>query len=330
MDHRTILCFGFGFSANHLVRLMGAMDPDPIATKFIGTTRALPRPSPDPLADPSPDPLAETLPDPLPETLPDTPPKTLPTPPPQSSPTQLLVFNETTPLPKQIVQSATHILFSIPPDEKGDLAFRHHRTHIASSPRLRWAGYLSTSGVYGDCGGNWIDETQPPKPLSPQAQRRLKAEQQWSNLFADTSASFQIFRLPGIYGPTRSVLERCLNGTAKRVAVANHFSCRIHIEDIAQTLLASIHNPSDGTVYNVVDDKPAPTQEVVEYASRLLGLKPPPLVKLESLSPIAKRFYLENRRIKNHRIKTELGVRLKYPNYKKGLEAIYQQFHNAP
>jgi len=269
MNKKAILCFGFGFSASYLAKIMKQWE-------FIGTSRTAKQ--------------------------------------------GRLIFNQTTPLPDTIIQQASHVLFSIPPDENGDLAFRLHHKQIASSPNLKWAGYLSTSGVYGDCKSNWIDETAPPNPISTQAKRRLNAEQQWGNLFANSKINFQIFRLPGIYGPTRSVLEKILNGTARRIRTHNHFNCRIHVEDIAQTLRASILKPNNKAVYNVVDDEPAPNHKVVEYAAKLMGVKPPPFTKVPNLA--SQRFYLESRRIKNERIKSELGVKLIHPNYMAGLEAI--------
>ena len=233
-----------------------------------------------------------------------------------------LRFNERTPLPEAVVRRASHVLFSIPPSADGDLARRMHGMALAASPNLRWAGYLSTSGVYGDCRGEWVDESRRPNPQSPPARRRLAAERAWAESFAPTDVAFHIFRLAGIYGLGRSALERCLAGVARRIVAApNHFLCRIHAEDVAQTLKASISRPRDGAVYNVADDEPAPSAKVVEYACELLGMPPPPARDWRTLAA-ARRFYEESRRLSNRLIKTELGVHLKHPNYRQGLRAL--------
>lgn len=234
------------------------------------------------------------------------------------------LFNDHHPLDEAVIKRASHVLLSIPPSENGDPSLRLHGAALASSPRLQWAGYLSTVGIYGDCYGEAVDESRSPNPTSPQSKRRLAAERAWGELFAPTAVAFHIFRLAGIYGVGRSALVRCLNGTAERVI--GHPLCRIHAEDVAQTLKASIAKPRNRAIYNVADDQPTPTAEVVEYACRLLGLPPPPKRDWRQLPPhrlrVVRRFYTECRRLTNGLIKNELGVRLKYPNYKSGLEAL--------
>lgn len=213
----------------------------------------------------------------------------------------------------------THLLSSVPPDADGDPVLRAHGAAIA---RLRpaWIGYLSTTGVYGDRDGAWVDEAAPPQPGEPRSQRRLAAERAWAAL--DPPA--HIFRLAGIYGPGRSAIDQLRNGTAKRVVKPGHLFSRIHVDDIATVLEASIAGPNPGAVYNLCDDAPEQSDVVVAYAAELLGIVPPPAIPYEQaeLTPMARSFYAERRRVRNDRIKRELGVILRYPSYREGLKAI--------
>ena len=238
-------------------------------------------------------------------------------------------FASGTPLdnPAGVLGEATHLLCSIPPDDDGDPAVIAHAADLARhGTGLRWIGYLSTTGVYGDHGGAWVDETTPTAPASDRARRRLVAERQWQALGERIGVPAHVFRLPGIYGPGRSALDQVRAGTARRIMRPGQVFSRIHIVDIATTLLASMDQQHEGTIYNVADDEPSPQADVVDFACHLLGVASPPRVdyaEIEaSLSPMARSFYAESRRIRNDLIKRNLGVVLAYPTYREGLRAI--------
>lgn len=218
---------------------------------------------------------------------------------------------------------ATHILVSTPPGEEGCPAL-NAAAIAAHSNDTQWIGYLSTNGVYGDHGGAWVDETSNLRGTSVRARRRIAAEEDWRR-FAETHATpLVIFRLPGIYGPGRSALDTVRAGTAKRIYKAGQVFSRMHVNDIAAALAASMARPEAGDLFNLADDEPAPPQDVVEYASTLLGVEPPPLVPLDeaNLSDMAKSFYADNKRVSNQCMKEVLGVRLACPTYREGLKAI--------
>jgi nucleoside-diphosphate-sugar epimerase len=187
---------------------------------------------------------------------------------------------------------------------------------------LKWVGYLSTTGVYGNREGGWVSETDIPAPTSARARRRVAAEQEW----LASGLTAHIFRLAGIYGPgpDRNALEDVRSGRARRVVKVNQVFSRIHVQDISRVLRASIDRPNPGTIYNVADDEPAPPQDVITYAAELLGAEPPPEIPFEkaALSEAAKSFYADNRRVTNIRIKNDLGVELAYPSYREGLKSI--------
>lgn len=191
----------------------------------------------------------------------------------------------------------------------------------AIAGRLEWAGYLSTTGVYGDHEGDWVDEDSPLEPSTERGQKRVVAEAAWA---AIPGLPLHIFRLAGIYGPGRGPFEKVRRGTARRIIKQGQVFSRTHVEDIAQVLEASINRPNPGAAYNVCDDDPAPPQDVIGYAAELLGLPLPPAVDFEEaeMSPMARSFYAESKRVENSRIKDELGVQLIYPDYKAGLEAL--------
>lgn len=222
------------------------------------------------------------------------------------------------------LRHATHILLSIPPSENGDPAWRIHGSDIADSPSIKWIGYFSTVGVYGDSAGGWIDEATQPHPGSERGQRRLKAENEWLELGSNTNKGVMIFRLPGIYGPGRSTLDDIRNGTARRIIKPGQVFNRIHVQDIASAVEAAIDRPSSGRTYNITDDEPSPPQDVVAYAASLLGVPPPPELDFATakLSPMGQSFYSENKRIANTRMKAELGVQLQFPSYREGLKDI--------
>ena len=224
---------------------------------------------------------------------------------------------------KAALAGTTHLLVSIPPDAKGDPVLDQHARDLADLRTLDWAGYLSTTGVYGDTGGEWVSEAAWLKPTGERQKRRVEAERGWLNLYRQYGVPMHLFRLAGIYGPGRSAIDTVRDGTARRVDKPGQVFCRIHVEDIARTLRASMARPTLGAVYNVADDLPSPSHEVVEYACRLLGVEPPPLIPFDQaeMSPMAASFYADCRRVKNDRIKRQLGVTLAYPDYRAGLEA---------
>jgi nucleoside-diphosphate-sugar epimerase len=238
-----------------------------------------------------------------------------------------LLFDGTRASPKIVtaLAGADSLLVSAPPDERGDPVLRHFAGAIASAPRLAWIGYLSTVGVYGDHDGGWVDEATPPSPLSERSRARLAAENAWLELGLRSGKPVHIFRLAGIYGPGRNALEQLARGTARRIVNPGQVFNRIHVDDIAAALAASIARPNGGAIYNLADDEPAPPQDVVGYAARLAGLEPPPEVAFEDarLGPMAASFYAECKRVSNRRIKDELGLRLRHPTYREGLAAIW-------
>ena len=219
----------------------------------------------------------------------------------------------------------THLLQSIPPGSEGDPVLRHHASDLANLQGLRWVGYLSTTGVYGDRGGDWVDEKAGLHPTGPRGRARVTAEQAWLDL-ARFGLAVHLFRLAGIYGPGRSALDTVREGRARRIVKPGQVFSRIHVEDIASVLEASIGKPNPGAAYNVCDDDAAPPQDVIAYACALLGVEAPPEIPYAeaapSMSEMARSFYADSKRVANHRIKTELGVRLAYPDYRVGLKAL--------
>lgn len=219
---------------------------------------------------------------------------------------------------------ADHILISVPPEQDGsDPVINFAEAALAAlQDQIKWVGYLSTTGVYGDHQGAWIDEETPAGLLSERGQRRVAAEAQW----AATGLPMHYFRLAGIYGPGRNSLRALQNGTARRVVKQGQVFSRIHLADITRILKASMANPNAGRAYSVCDDTPAPPQDVVTYAAELMGVSPPALQDFATakLSPMARSFYGENKRIRNDRIKEELGVSLEYPDYRAGLSALWE------
>ncbi|MBI1207662.1 MAG: SDR family NAD(P)-dependent oxidoreductase [Azospirillum sp.] len=223
--------------------------------------------------------------------------------------------------PAAALADATHLLTSVPPDAAGDPVLADHGDAIAAAKKLTWIGYLSTTGVYGDRGGAWVDETTPLRPTGDRQRWRVAAEMAWLRLWQDHGLPVHRFRLAGIYGPGRSALDAVRAGTARRIDKPGQVFSRIHVDDIASVLLASIARPNPGAAYNVCDDDPAPGHEVIAHACRLLGVAPPPLIPFEAaaLSPMAASFYADNKKVRNDRIKRELGVVLRHPDYRSGL-----------
>lgn len=217
---------------------------------------------------------------------------------------------------------ASHILASAAPDSQGDPFLRVAGDQIAAA-RPEWAGYLSTTGVYGDHQGDWVDEKTPLAPTTARGRARVGAETQWRA----TGLPLHIFRLAGIYGPGRGPFEKVRDGTARRIIKPGQVFSRIHVADIAAVLAASMTRPNPGAVYNLCDDDPAPPEDVIGHAATLLGLPLPPAVAYEDadMTPMARSFYAESKRVRNDRIKTELGVHLRYPDYRHGLRALLDE-----
>jgi len=224
-----------------------------------------------------------------------------------------------------LLDLATNILVSAGPEAGDDPVLMHCAGALgARTDQFGWIGYLSTTGVYGDRAGGWVDEDSALEPTSPRAMHRVGAERAWLKLRRSRGLPVHIFRLAGIYGPGRSALGQARAGAAKRIHKPGQAFSRIHVDDIATVLEASIARPHPGRAYNLCDDDPASPAEVVAQACALLGLEPPPLVHFEAaaLSAMARSFYRDNKRVSNQRIKEELGVSLAYPDFKAGLEAI--------
>ncbi|MDX8346383.1 SDR family oxidoreductase [Cognatiyoonia sp. IB215446] len=223
------------------------------------------------------------------------------------------------------LNAATHVLISAAPGADGDPVLAELRDEIAArAGQFAWVGYLSTTGVYGDHQGGWVDENTPLTPATKRGIARVEAETAWASI---PDLPLHIFRLAGIYGPGRGPFSKVRNGTARRIIKTGQVFSRTHVADIARVLAASIAKPNPGAAYNVCDDDPAPPQDVIAYAAKLLGLPIPPSVDYETaeMTPMARSFYAESKKVRNDRIKDELGVELLYPDYKSGLKALLAQ-----
>jgi nucleoside-diphosphate-sugar epimerase len=223
------------------------------------------------------------------------------------------------------LNAASHLLMSASPDDGSDPVLAALQDQItARADQFEWAGYLSTTGVYGDHGGDWVDETAPLTPATRRGQARVVAEAAWQ---AIPGLPLHIFRLAGIYGPGRGPFAKVRNGTARRIIKDGQVFSRTHVDDIAQVLAASIARPNPGAIYNVCDDDPAPPQDVIAYAAQLLGLPVPEAVPFEDaeLTPMARSFYAESKKVRNDRIKDDLGVKLLFPDYRSGLQSLLDQ-----
>ncbi len=223
------------------------------------------------------------------------------------------------------LEQATHLLMSASPLENGDPLLA---AFDLSAYSFEWVGYLSTTGVYGDHDGNWVDETTPLAPSTRRGKQRVAAETAWQA----AGVPLHIFRLAGIYGPGRGPFSKVRKGTAQRIIKQGQVFSRIHVDDIGQTLAASIAQPNPGSAYNVCDDDPAPPQDVIGHAAELLGLPLPPALDFETadMSAMARSFYAENKRVRNDRIKDELGVALKFPTYREGLADLLRRERDQP
>lgn len=221
-------------------------------------------------------------------------------------------------------KNTTHLLISIPPiDEVGSVT-QGLLPLLQAMPKLQWVGYCSTTGVYGDAGGDWVDETTPASPANPRGAARLAEEA----VLLTSGLPVHLFRIAGIYGAGRSALDQLRAGTARRIDKPGSMFSRIHVLDIARAIQASMQQPSPGAIYNLADDYPCPAHEVVAYGAELLGMAPPPLVKYADveaeLSPMMREFYSASRRTSNAKLKALLGGELTYPTYREGLQALME------
>ena len=224
------------------------------------------------------------------------------------------------------VAEADALLISIPPDEAGDPVINRFAKDIADAPNLRTIIYLSTVGVYGDHGGAWVDETSPCDPTNARSRERLSAEQAWQTLGTSRAIDVHVLRLSGIYGPGQNALVNLQRGTARRIIKPGQVFNRIHVEDIANAIDACLTRRAPGAIWNVTDDLPAPAQDVVSYAAELMNVDPPPEIDFETaqMSPMARSFYAECKRVSNRAMKERLGVRLAFPTYREAMRALWE------
>ncbi len=226
------------------------------------------------------------------------------------------------------MQDVTHILISTPTLDNGDVVFTTHARDILKLETLEWIGYLSSTAVYGNRDGDWVDETAEVSPTSERGSKRAKAETQWLKMRRIAGIPINIFRLSGIYGIGRSAIDTVRAGVSKRVYKEGHAFNRIHVDDIIQVLTATMDKGLTGDIYNLADDNPVPSHELIDYACKLLGKESPPLMMYDEdldMSPMARSFYKDNKRVCNKKIKEKLGIELKYPDYKAGLDAIFEK-----
>ena len=239
-----------------------------------------------------------------------------------------LVFDGETLSPELVSRLAgtTHLLVSIAPGEAGDPVLNALEKAEAALPALKWTGYLSTVGVYGDHGGAWVDEQTEPRPVSKRSRQRLEAETAWRTFAGARGLPLAVLRLSGIYGPGRNAFVNIANGTARRLVKPGQVFNRIHRDDIAAAALAAARKKADG-IFNITDDEPAPPQDVVTFAHELAGVAPPPETDFETadLSPMARSFYGENKRVSNAKSKAELGLAYAFPDYRTALTRMWRE-----
>jgi nucleoside-diphosphate-sugar epimerase len=224
------------------------------------------------------------------------------------------------------LRRATHVILSIPPDENGDPALNLHRDTLDAAPDLEWIGYFSTVGVYGDFGGEWIDESAPTRPVNRRSRIRVEVEEQWRDYAGARGLPLLVLRLAGIYGPGRSAFDKLRDGTARRIVKPGQVFNRIHVDDIGRVTQLAAFRRLEGT-FNLGDDEPAPPQDLVTYAAGLLGVPPPPETPFAQaqMTEMARSFYSDNKRVSNRAIKAALGIELLYPTYRHGLDAIHSR-----
>ena len=287
----TLLCFGLGYSAEHFVAAYGDG-----YERIIGTVRGAER--------------AAVLNAHL------------------SGRLKALVFDGKSPTPelRHAIVEAQAVLISIPQDEHGDPVLRTFAGEFAHTRRLCALVYLSTLGVYGDHGGAWVDEDTPANPASPRARNRRAAEQTWQDFGKSHGVAVAVLRLAGIYGPGRNAFTQISRGDAHRIVKSSQVFTRIHVADIAQAIDAALAQRADG-IFNVADDEPSPAGDPLAFAAQLMGTTPPPEISYDeavaSMSPMAKSFWQECRRVKNDKLKRVLGVSLRYPTYREGLRVLF-------
>lgn len=234
-------------------------------------------------------------------------------------------FDDDARLPPEPLADVTHVVDTTVPVREGSAALPEMQRLFEAGVAPGWLGYLSTTAVYGDCEGRWVDETAPADPTSPQGQARLNAESGWQSWGRDIGVAVQVFRLPGIYGPGRSALDQVREGTARRIHREGHRTSRIHVDDIVAALRLAMTAPPKAAIYNVADDEPAPNPEVVNFACALLGAAPPPLERYEDMAETdpRRRFLKDRRLVSNARLKADLGWSPRYPTYREGLRAAF-------
>ena len=286
---KKLFCFGLGYSAQNLIQHLKEQNS---GWQFSGTCRTPPE---NPIAD-----------------------------------VDIHIFDGNSPMTNmaEILSDVTHILISIAPQsDLDDPVLHHHHTEIAKLKGLKWLGYLSTTGVYGDRKGAWVDDESTPAPTSAKGRQRLAAEQGWLKICHDHDIPVHIFRLGSIYGTERGPLTNILTGNPRKIFKKGQYFSRIHVEDIAQVLTASLNTPNSGQSYNVVDDLPASTPDVIDYICDLLSRPHIPATDINDadISPMMRMFYSENKRVRNDRIKQELGVTLKYPTYREGFTVLVRK-----
>jgi nucleoside-diphosphate-sugar epimerase len=221
------------------------------------------------------------------------------------------------------LRRASHVILSIPPGDAGDAALKLHRADLDAAVDLKWLCYYSTVGVYGDFGGAWIDERAPTQPLNRRSVQRLEAEGAWREYAAARGVRLLILRLAGIYGPGRSAFDKLRDGTARRIVRPGQVFNRIHVDDIGRVTALAAARGLEGT-FNLCDDLPAPPQDLIEYAARSMSVEVPPDIPFDEadMTPMARSFYSDNKRVSNRAIKADLGIELLYPDYRAGLDAI--------
>jgi nucleoside-diphosphate-sugar epimerase len=288
-----LICFGLGYSAQHFVENFGEK-----LDRIVGTVRDTER-------------AAELNAQP-------------------SERLKALIFdgNSATPELRSAIAEVDAALVSVPPDENSDPVLRACGDVLAHAQRLRGIVYLSTIGVYGDSGGAWVDETTPPQPGAARSRERLAAEQAWLDFGARRGIAVAILRLAGIYGPGQNALAQIARGSARRVVKPGQVFNRIHVGDIAQAIDGAFTRRASG-IFNVADDEPTPPADPIVFAAQLMGVEPPPAIPFEqaapTMSPMALSFWQECRRVKNDKLKRELGVSLRYPTYREGLRALFEE-----
>lgn len=223
------------------------------------------------------------------------------------------------------LRQASHVICSIPPVEAGDPALLWHRADLDAADDLDWLCYFSTVGVYGDFGGAWIDENAPTRPINKRSANRVEVEQHWRDYADARGVPLLILRLAGIYGPGRSAFDKLREGTARRIVKAGQVFNRIHVEDIGRVTAQAAQRKLAGT-FNLADDEPAPPQDLIEYAATQMGVPVPPDTPFDQaeMTPMARSFYSDNKRVSSKRILEALGTSLQYPTYRDGLDAIWE------